>query len=188
MSKQWVNVCNPGYFGAGRDKKYREYDVIYGEGNWRIAWRAGSSTVDFLGACALYEEAYVCFFQKNPAVLYHLIYFARDVYDDAETNVLSGMDYTIQETSRTHIQDIAIRRAVAVLGKKFQGLMLIQIRDHEGKHQLSKTLSPGRVPFHKPQLILPAPPERRKPWWQPGSVEDFYQNNKVLQALIETDA
>jgi hypothetical protein len=40
-------------------------------------------------------------------------------------------------------------------------------------------LNAGRVPFHRPELIVPAPREH-PPWIQAGSVEDFWQSNKVL--------
>ena len=45
---------------------------------------------------------------------------------------------------------------------------------------LSWSKSPGRVPFHMPGVLLD--PELEG-WWQPGSVESFYQSNKVLQVF-----
>jgi hypothetical protein len=88
------------------------------------------------------------------------------------------LDYTVQETGRTHVQDIAIRRVVARLGRQFEGDQLIQIRDALGDHPLSMALSPGQVPFHRPDVILLPEIEG---WWLPGSVESFYQSNKLLQ-------
>ncbi len=92
----------------------------------------------------------------------------------------SGLDYTKQETKRTHIQDIAIRRSLIRLGKWFEGSELIRIRQEKGNHPLSMTLSPGRVPFHSPLLIID--PEI-KGWWDSGTVESFYQSNRYLQVL-----
>jgi len=65
------------------------------------------------------------------------------------------------------------------MGLWFKGKELIQIRQEKGTHSLSMILSPGRVLFHKPELI-------KKPeitgWWHPGTVESFYQSNRFLQA------
>ena len=106
---------------------------------------------------------------------------ASDVYDDELSNVKSEFDYTKQETPRTHIQDIAIRRSLLRLGVWFEGKELIRIRQEKGTHSLSITLSPGRVPFHRPDLIVK--PEITG-WWYPETVESFYQSNKYLEAKI----
>jgi hypothetical protein len=174
----WKTLERPGYFGKHRDQKYAEYDQRFGVGNWRIAWKVGENIVDLLGVTALYEDAYFQFLGRNPRVLQELIEQASDVYDDQPTNIESGYDYLRQETPRTHLQDVAIRRCVLRFGKSFAGPELIQIRDKAGSHPLSLTLSPGWVPFHLPDLII-------QPviagWWQIGSVEEFYQSVKVLQ-------
>ncbi|MFQ6010159.1 MAG: hypothetical protein ACE5J7_03520, partial [Candidatus Aenigmatarchaeota archaeon] len=59
---------------------------------------------------------------------------------------------------------------------KFQGKKLVQIRSH--KSYWGKNLSPGRVPFHRPELIVEPHLEG---WWDDNSVECFYQSNKILQ-------
>ena len=175
---EWTTVERPGPFGRDRDKKYKEYDEKYGPSNWRLVWEVGETAFGREGVVMLYEDAYYFFLQRNTAVLKQLITEAKDVYDDAPSNVQSGLDYNKQETDRTHLQDISIRRVLIRLGKKFRGSELIQIRDTQGKHPLSMTLSPGRVPFHMPDLIKQ--PEG-KGWWEPGTVESFYQSNRVLQ-------
>jgi hypothetical protein len=126
----------------------------------------------------LYEDAYLAHLQANQDQLLILVNGACDVYDDAPSNVTSGLDYQAQETSRTHLQDIAIRRCLVRLGHWFQGSELIRIRDDQGDHPLSLKLSPGRVLFHRPDLIIL--PELIG-WWESGSVESFYQSNKQLQ-------
>lgn len=176
--EEWVTVERPGYLGSHRDEKHSEWNAKYGKGNWRLAWKVGGDTVDFLGACALYEDAYCEFLKDNPHILARLITEASEVYDDEVSNVKSGFDYLKQETSRTHIQDIAIRRSLVRLGVWFRGEELIRIRQEKGTHPLSITLSPGRVPFHKPNLI--EEPEIIK-WWHSKTVESFYQSNRVLQ-------
>ncbi|HOU94965.1 MAG TPA: hypothetical protein PLU22_28135, partial [Polyangiaceae bacterium] len=64
---------------------------------------------------------------------------------------------------------------VAALGRRFQGTELVRIR---GRGSAGYRLNPGVVPFHAPEAIL-------KPelvgWWQPGSIESFWQSNKVLE-------
>lgn len=167
----------PGYLGSRRDAQHAAWDAEHGPDGWRLAWTVNGHWFSREQMTMLYEDAYHAFLVAHPAVLDELTAAARDVYDDALTNVASGLDYGAQETSRTHVQDIAIRRAVSRLGRVFAGSQLIQIRDNLGDHPLSMTLSPGQVPFHLPELLHR--PELGG-WWLPGSVESFYQSNKVL--------
>lgn len=183
MAKTWETIERPGYSGARRDARLKAWDETYGKGNWRIVWKIGDQFVDYLGACALYEDAYFAFMTgTHPEVTSKLVAAASNIYDDAPSNVDSGFDYTKQETNRTHIQDIAIRRVLLRAGLWFRGPELIQIRHSVGKHPLSMTLSPGKIPFHRPDLLEPAydrPNHER--WYDDSSVEDFYQRNKYLQ-------
>lgn len=190
----WKNLERPGYLGAFRDQRIAQWNEKFGVGNWRLGWclssldnRLGwtvdSISIDFIGACALYEDAYFEFMKQNPSLVEVLCSEASEVWDDAISNIASGLDYTKQETKHTHIQDIAIRRCLVRLGRAFSGRERIQIRDEVGEHSLSMTLSPGRVPFHQPDWIYT--PEVVG-WWLPGSVEAFYQSNKFLQIREET--
>jgi hypothetical protein len=174
----WQTVERPGYFGRHRDEKYRGYDQQYGASNWRIAWQIGERVGGLEEAVMLYEDAYFAFMKGNSAMIDQLVAEALDVYDDSPSNVQSRLNYLAQETNRTHLQDVAIRRCLVRLGRCFQGQKLIQIRDALGDHPLSLVLSPGQVPFHRPELILQ--PELEG-WWLPSSVEAFYQSNKLLQ-------
>lgn len=175
---KWLPVDRPGYLGKRRDGKYAEWDAKYGKGNWRLVHVFNESVLDFLGVCAVYEDAYFEFLKSGLYVLRQLVSEASDVWDDAESNMESGLDYLKQETRRTHIQDIAIRRCLVRMGTKFWGDQPIRIRDKDGSHPLSLILSPGRVPFHHPEHI--SKPELEG-WWLPGSVESFYQSNRFLQ-------
>lgn len=177
----WTTIERPGYLGKYRDKKRAEWDAKYGQGNWRLAWKIGETCADYLGACALYEDAYFAFMLANPDIVEQLVSEASDVFDDAPTNVGSAFDYAKQETSRTHVQDISIRRCLLRLGIWFRGKDLIQIRHDVGSHPLSMTLSPGIVRFHRPDLIEPPLEPGRKQWYFPESTEAFYQCNKYLQ-------
>lgn len=175
---KWKTIKRPGYSGKHRDKLYKQYNKLYGKNNWRIAWVVNKKIFTREEIILLYEDVYYNFLKKHSKVLQQLVKEARDVYDDSPSNINSKLDYTKQETGRTHYQDIVIRRCVVRLGLKFRGKKLIQIRDYKGKYPLSLKLSPGRISFHMPELI-------KKPeltgWWQPGSIESFYQSNKVLQ-------
>jgi len=174
----WETIERPGYLGRHRDERYAEYSKRYGAGNWRLVWRMGSQTGGFCEATAVYGLAYYLYLQERADLLDWLVRAARDVYDDAPSNVASGLDYQIQETGRTHVQDIALRWAVLLHGREFQGSELIQIRATQGPHPLSRLLSPGEVPFHCPDwILLPA----LTGWWNPGSVEQWYQSNRLLQ-------
>lgn len=179
----WATVIRqPGYFGKHREARHAEFDQKYGAGQWRIAWEiAGytdSQALNFAGLCQLYEESYMMLFRQQPEVLAELVGAACNVYDDDPSNVASGFDYHAQETGRTHVQDIAIRCSVLRLGEHFRGTELLRIRDRLGDHPLSMTLSPGRVPFvYSERITTP----HLTGWWLEGSVEDFYQSNKVVQ-------
>lgn len=175
---EWETIDRTGYLGSKRNDKRNECDQKYGKGNWRVVWKIRDVYVGEAGAYALYEDSYFEFLKKNPGVLKTLVSDASNVYDDSPSNVNCGLDYAVQETNRTHLQDIAIRRSLIRLGTWFNGNKLIQIRDKVGTHPLSMTLSPGKVPFHKPELIVK--PELEG-WWEKSSVESFYQSNKLLQ-------
>lgn len=173
----WHNMGRVGYLGSSRDGQWAQWDEQFGAGNWRLVWMVGDSTLSFLNMCAVYENSYFALFQRNPDVLEELVTVACNVYDDDPTNVHSGSDYSIQETSRTHIQDIAIRRAVQRSNRSFCGEHLLQIRDKKGEHPFSLLLSPGRVPFE--HLAWIQRPQLRG-WWSLDSVEAFYQSNRHL--------
>jgi len=180
--EKWVDVCRPGYLGRHKREKYAQWDAKYGKGNWRLVWKADGKLLDFVGTCAMYEDAYFNFLKRNPKIIKTLINDASDVYDDSPTNIQSCFDYKVQETNRTHVQDIAIRRSVRRLGLAFRGKRPIRIRASIGKHPLSRLLSPGKVPFHRPELIIK--PEVRGSWWDASSTEAFYQSNKFLQSRL----
>ena len=179
--EKWKPDQRPGYLGRHRVEKIEEYDTRFGPEKWEFGWKVGGVFVPFDGACSLYEDAYFNFFEKNTDITNLLINQALDVYDFDESNVNSGLNYGAQEDPRIHLQDVAIRRSLIRMGLWFEGEKLIKIRQEEGSHPLSMTLSPGRVPFHLPELI--EKPELEK-WWYPGTVESFYQSNRYVMARI----
>jgi hypothetical protein len=172
----------PGYLGSRRDQLISELNLQYGTDGWKFVWCYDTGLLDFVQACKVYEEAYYKYFQLWPGLLDYVCRKASDVYDDAVSNVGSGLDYMAQETGHTHIQDIAIRNCVERVGKEFLGKEPMQIRERIGKDAASTALSPGQVPFHEPGLITTPTNigEFIDRWWLPGSVEDFYQRNRRI--------
>ena len=180
---QPINNNSTGYVGERRNEEWVKRDAKYGKGNWQIVWLAEGKFLEYPEVCQLYGDAYYEYFKKRPELLEHLLEVASDVYDYDPSDIEAGTDYTKRGEVVTHIQDTAIRRCVKRFGRQFKGDKLLQIRDRAGDHPLSLALSPGQVPFHKPELL--SNPDnleeiRKDAWWLSSSVEDFYQRAKRL--------
>jgi len=180
--ERWINTGRPGFFGKRRDEVIAGFNAQHGPGNWQLGWTMENGPVlSFQEAVLVYEQAYYRFLTSGN-ILERLTTEAIDVYDNSLTNSSSGLNYNSQESILTHLQDIALRRCIMRFGVRFRGQEPIQIRGSKGTHDLSRTLSPGQVPFHRPELIhQPALPG----WWQGGSIEDWYQSGKIL--LVRDD-
>lgn len=172
----WRTISRPGQSG-GKKKQLKEmYDNTYGPENWRIMWQWGDDIIDNILAYQIYEDGYYHDSLKREEVWKELISTASDVYDIEERDIESGLDYLVQQGKATHLQDIAIRRVLFRRGWKFEGTELIQIRSHS--QYWGKQLSPGKISFHRPELIIKP---SLKSWWDENSIEDWYQSNKVMQ-------
>lgn len=186
-NSEWTNFERPGYFGKRRDEKIAGYNSRFGEGNWRLRWvvkfysQGQGNTVysnhDFVAACKRwYEASYIAYFAQNPKELDYVCSFSECIDNDM-SNLQSGLDYTKQESWATHIQDIAVRNALARLGRKFEGkdnILVIRSKSDNGYKY-----GPGNIPFIKPELI--EQPSKRPHWANDGTVEDFWQSNKWVQ-------
>ncbi|MFH1062783.1 MAG: hypothetical protein V1747_07890 [Candidatus Omnitrophota bacterium] len=170
----------PGFYGSKRLAIEARLNEWFGKGNWqeRYAINGNLSTKDEM--LVFYEDAYVAYLRDNSPLATWLEETAIDVFDNSTSNLDSRMDYSIQETTSNHYQDIAIRRAFDRLGKSFGGSELIQVR---GKDSKGAKLSPGVVPFNKPYLLFNPP---LKGWWNKGSIEEFLQSSKVIVILPAT--
>lgn len=173
----WETIDRLSYFGKKRDAIHNQFDLKYGAGNWRLAWQFGGQALPFPIAIQIYEDSYYEYLKMDKALLNQLLDEARDVYDNDETNVNCGLDYSIQENNSNHYQDISVRRVVLRLGRTFKGDSLVQIR-HKSESEVGALLSPGRVPFHLPEMTVKPVQEG---WWEKSTVEEFWQSNKVLQ-------
>lgn len=183
---EWeVTFRDIGFLGKHKGELVETLNKNYGTGNWRFAWQVEEKFLPYENIVINhYEESYYQYLLKNPEIVDYLVTHARDVYDNAITNIHSGTDYNIQESSRgTHIQDIAIRKAMQRLGKTFQGTNLIEIRP-TSQDPIGRQLSPEVILFHRPELIIQS---GLQGWWLNddgntiNSVEMFYQNNRVIQ-------
>jgi hypothetical protein len=168
-------VERPGYIGKRKAEKYAAWDAKHGKDNWIFAWKWGELLLDFEKACKIYEDAYFMDSLRREAEWLELFENARDFFDNAETNVNSGLDYKVQEAASVHIQDIAVRNVGMRRGWKCKGDRLIQIRGPESE---GYWLMPGLVRFHMPHLI--ERPDILPSWANPDSTEAFYQNNRWL--------
>lgn len=169
----------PGFFGFHKERRKAALRERYPD--HRIAYRWGDRWITRTGALQLYEDAYHAFLTANPELTAWLVSAAADVYDTAPSNVDAGLDYLAQSPdAATHLQDIAVRRCLARMGKWFQGRRLIRIRglDSEGY-----ALNPGIVPFHLPEMIVQ--PEIDMDWVLPGSIESFWQSNKYAVVPVQ---
>jgi hypothetical protein len=147
-----------------------------------MAWQVQGQLWDFQAVIAQYEEAYRQFFLARPHVFDWLQRDAAEVYDywPSEVGVYC---YRQQHNDHNHFHDIALRRSIRALGGQFRGNQLIQIRGPWSRapiHPLAWILSPGYVPFHRPDLM---PSVELKGWWQSGSIESFYLSTRVIQVI-----
>ncbi|MCG3253524.1 MAG: hypothetical protein KAX09_06725 [Candidatus Heimdallarchaeota archaeon] len=175
----WIILGRPGYAGKKKKLRRKELEEKFGSGNWRILHLVNNKLHSREEALELYETGYFHYLKDNPEVLEWLVTYAKEIYDTAPSNVESGFDYSIQETDAAHLHDIAIRRSVRKLEKKFQGDVLLEIRGEDSEGFI---LSTSQIPFHQPDLILKP---QLKGWWKKNSIESFWQSNKVL--LVKND-
>lgn len=178
MTTEWENKGRPGFFGRKRDEKVRWLNEHFGPGNWRLVWTDGQQEFEFVEACrSFYEEAYFRHLAQKPEDIDFICSFGECI-DNAPTNVSCGLDYAKQEAFSTHIQDIAVRNVLHRLGRSFTGpadsILVIRTKDDNGHR-----FGPGNIPYHEPSVIIQP---SLHPWWaRLGSVEDFWQSNKILQ-------
>ena len=169
-----VILGRPGYAGKKRSLRRKELIEKFGKDSWEIRYWIDNQLLSREKALAYFENSYIEFFRKNDEILEWLITYAKDVYDTNQSNIESGLNYSIQETEAIHIHDIAIRRALNQLNKEFKGENLLEVR---GENSEGYILSPGQVPFNNPEMILKP---QLKGWWNKNSIESFWQSNKVL--------
>jgi hypothetical protein len=173
----YTKLYRPGYFGRRRDAIIADLNAQYGTDGWAIVWEFGDFLCEFREACIVhYEFSYHMWLKDHPEEVDRICSYGECI-DNATTNIQSGLDYTKQEAFSTHIQDIAVRNCLQLLGRKFEGpadkILVIRSADSEGYRY-----GPGNIPFHSPDAIQI--PSKAPRWANPGSVEDFWQSNKYV--------
>jgi hypothetical protein len=185
LTDDHVIIERVGYLGSKRGEFVERMNNIYGVDGWTIGYVLDGKALSRDEALQLYERSYEIFLKNNPSITHRLVHEAREIYDTALSNVESGLDYHKQEDSRSHLQDIAIRRAMKTLGLSFKGDKLMQVREADSDFP---ELSPGKVPFALPKDRIITPLQYKADWIQRGSVEDFWQNNKYIFAKRTSEA
>jgi hypothetical protein len=175
MTTKIVAIKRPGFFGTKKNKIIADLNARYGD-KWCLRWLYKEELYDFEAACThLYEYSYMRWFQDNAKEAAFITANFENVIDNALSNVESGLDYTKQETPATHIQDIAIRRAIAALGYSFAGKGILVVR---GLESAGNKYGPGNIPFFDYDAITTP---YLTPWWaKTTSVESFWQSNKYI--------
>jgi hypothetical protein len=162
-------------WGRQRRRQRRVINRLLALDGWRSMYAWEGRLLDRAGALLEVEEAYHQVIAGDPALQQWLCGFA-DVYDNARSNTASGCDHAVQEQSSLHFADIAIRRVMLRLGLRFSGRHRLSLRvARPDGHDLAA----AAVPFHRPEAILQP---RIEGWWEPGSIQDFWQSNEVLVA------
>jgi hypothetical protein len=163
--------------GAKRPEVVEQLNKEHGELNWRFAWQIDEGKfVGFKDAVQLYESSYLEHLRMSPEKAEYLSKNASDVFDTTPNNSVSGDNYYLQATPAAHIQDIAIRRAMAKLGMEFKGNAPIKVRSRYNKDSVGISLSPKKVDFYKPEIV-----KAKRKANAPATVEDFWQYNRVIQ-------
>lgn len=185
MSDMWKTIGRPGWFGEERDKIISSYDTEYGPDGWRVMHQLGPYTLDLRAALHLYELSYETHFlhPENRYIWKDLMKQAKNVWTEEPPDIMSGTDYSIQNAKAAHYEDIAIRRILQKHDKAFEGDRLIRVRA-DSEDLVGIVLSSIHIPFIFPKYI--EKPLEGTYWWNrhKGSLEDFWQTNKILQVRV----
>lgn len=184
---------HPGYLGKRRTLKEEEWTGKYGEGGWRYRWQtADGEVLDYDQIFQIYVDGYANYFKRHLGEAWYLTEHYAYGYDhDLITKEQAFDPYALYDKPgvRNQFHNVAFNIAlVTVIGRPFQGVELIQVR--EGKPGTPVELqpagyrwAPGRIPCKDtsiiPQITLPG-----EQWWADGSVEDLYQKAKILQIRL----
>ena len=182
----WTTIRRPGWFGEKTPELLTSFDETYGKGNWRIRHQLGPRLLDLKEALRLYELCYELDFLNPDRHFYWTDLFQRasEVWTELESDVECGMDYSKQNHTAPHYEDMAIRIIMDRYSCTFKGDKLIRIRA-DSTDVVGKALSSIHIPFIFPQFIESDLDEIA--WWNrhKGSLEHFWHTNKILQIRKE---
>jgi hypothetical protein len=177
-------LSRPGYFGRRRTQIASQLDRDYP--GWQECWQIGELILNFSEAVLLYDDAYFEHLTLNPHLVEWVTSFG-ECYDSERDNIATGTTHDPKASPR-HIQDVSVRRALVRMGTYFKHYcgtdhtlydeaQLLHIR---GEDTNGFALMPGNINFHKPRLILEESIGNMPGWIKPGTVESFWQANKVI--------
>ena len=188
-SESWLTVEHPGYLGKKKDETYRLWNEKYGDNKWRLVNETANGEIfsyeDIIWK--VYVPGYVNYFLRNPNEAIHITSnFAYGYDKDVCSREQAFNIYALYNKDGVANQFHHVAFNVSLeyyLGLKFKGSGSVQIR--EGKPGTPDSeqpegfrWSPGRISAVRSDLI---PITNLKSWWNPGTIEDFYQSTKALQ-------
>jgi len=189
----WQTVERPGYLGKRRDAAYREWNKMFGEGNWRIGNQMANGEMysyeDIIWK--VYVPGYEKYFLEHPIEARFITDNYSYGYDKTLCTEKEAFDiYAFYNKPGVvnQFHNVAFNVALTNLGYRFEGVEPVQVR--EGKPGTPDSWqpagfrwSPGRIMAVRPELtpelieLLPG----QTIWWKHGSIEEQYQLSKVLQ-------
>lgn len=190
--KRWVTAERPGYLGKTKDAREAAWNQSFGEGNWRYAWETiDGKVMDFDQVFwQVYVAGYAAYFAAHPGEAIMLTDKFAYAFDKELVTHDQAFDPYFLYNKPGHpnqFHNVALNIALEwFLGLPFSGHEPFQVR--EGKpgtpleqQPIGYLWSPGRIPAVRPELI----PKTDTPgWWNPKSIEGFYQSAKVIQAKV----
>jgi len=200
MSIEWKTVESPGYFGSSRDSSIAWWNEKYGEENWRIAWETKDQIIMNFDDVFwnIYVPGYAEYFRihSDEARLItsaHSFTYDKEIITREEAFAPRALYEIPGKANQFH--HVALNIALEWhLGFPFRGKRPLQVREPKYSAVVSENAtvallqaahpvalawkwSPGRIPTIRMDLVE----KSIAGWWQPGSIEDFYQSTKVLQ-------
>lgn len=174
MNKEILH--RPGYFGSRRLWFKEHYDELYGEGGWMECWEYSGDILPFEDAVYLYDLSYMLFLREHRWIAELIAAEYWECYDNSPDNIRAGCNHDPLAVPR-HLQDVSVRKALRAMGLSFNQdkSNLLEIRGPKSNGYL---LSPMIVTFVEPGRISPFGPA--EDWVKKGSVEEFWQRNKVI--------
>lgn len=189
---EWETIERVSYMGMKKDKLEQLWKERHGKRNWRLAWQLADDQIwdfdqvffqNFVAGYTNYFKNWTRAELKDFSSAYSFTYdktpiLKSQAFDPHALYQKPGIPNQFHHTAL----NIALEY---YLGYPFTGQFPLQVR--EGKpgtdpHTWPQgwRLSPGRIPSPRPDLI-PENPNLDRVWWQKGSIEELYQNSKILQ-------
>jgi len=186
----WEFVRYPGRLGKKRDFIYRQWDDEFGEGNWRIGWRLpNETTLSYEEIFEEYVRSYEAYFREHSDEARNICKTYAYAYDRDEIDLEIAFDRNAlidKPGIQNQFHHVALNIALTDrLGYVFQGDKPLKVRAGRPDQPVEEwpeghRWQPGNIPYEHPEYIR-EDYEIVDKWINPGSVEAFYQANKVLQ-------